>query len=98
MQAVPPVLLGLPHISAVHSSVGVDAIGRGLRPLYARMLHAGVPAHLAALLARLDGTDPQRERAEAVVDMREAVRTFVVAIAATVGPSGIVVLLYALSR
>ena len=95
MQAVPPVLLGLPHISAVHSSVGVDAIGRGLRPLYARMLDAGVPAHLATLLARLDGAEPQSQAAEG---MREAIQTFVVAVAATLGPSGIVVLLYALSQ
>ena len=65
MQAVPPLSLGLPHISAVHSSVGVDAIGRGLRPLYARMLDAGLPAHLSALLARLDGAEPQTEYAEA---------------------------------
>ncbi len=58
MQAVPAVSLGLPHISAVHASVSVDAVGRGLRPLYARMLDAGVPAHLAALLARLDDEYP----------------------------------------
>ena len=57
MQAVPAVSLGLPHISAVHASVGVDAVGRGLRPLYAHLLDAGLPAHLAALLARLDGTE-----------------------------------------
>ena len=98
MQAVPALSVSLPHISAINSSVAVDAGGRGLRPLYVSPLEVGVPAHLAALLARLDRTEPQRERAEAVEGMREAVLTSVVAIAATLGPSGIVVLLYALSR
>ena len=97
MQAVPALSVCLPHISAINSSVAVDAVGLGLRPLYLSTVGAGVPAHLAALLARLDGTGPQRERAKPA-EMREAVQTFVVAIAATLGPSGIVGLLYALSR
>ena len=96
MQAVPALSVSLPHISAINSSVAVDAGGRGLRPLYLSTLGVGVPAHLAALLTHLDGTDPQKERAEAVERMREAVGTSVVAITATLGPSGIVLLLYAL--
>ena len=95
MQAVPALSLSLPHISAINSSVAVDAGGRGLRLLYLSTLGIGVPAHLAALLTHFDGTDPHKERADAVEDMREAVQTCVVAIAATFGPSGIVLSLYA---
>jgi hypothetical protein len=96
MQAVPAFSVSLPHMSAINSSVAVDAAGWGLRPLYVGALEVGVPAHLAALLARLDGVEPQQERAKAVEGMREAARTFVVAIAASLGPSGIVVSLYVL--
>ena len=99
MQAVPALSVSLPHISAINPSVAVDVEGRGLRPLYLSTLGVGVPAHLAALLTQLDqldGTDPQKERAEAAEGIREALRTFVVAIAASLGPSGIVVSLYAL--